>query len=96
MVNHTWGNCGQVVDKKIDGYFGCRVRRGKLYSRIIRFQHSIKIFNTASQTTFSQLALDSGYADQAHFIREFNEFSSLKPSQYFKKRNAPILPFVKH
>ncbi|MGH9769443.1 MAG: AraC family transcriptional regulator, partial [Blastocatellia bacterium] len=35
-----------------------------------------------------ELALACGYFDQAHFIHEFKEFSSLTPGQYLGLRTA--------
>lgn len=55
----------------------------KLFSRIIRFQHTLKYPVSHSLT---ERALSHGYADQAHFIRDFKSFSGINPKYYFKKQ----------
>jgi AraC-like DNA-binding protein len=54
----------------------------KLFSRLIRFQHSLRI-PTASDTSLTQLGLQAGYSDQSHFIRDFSAFAGITPKQYF-------------
>lgn len=56
----------------------------KLFSRIVRFQ---QVFTSMEQAPiepeWSQMAYDTGYFDQAHFINDFREFSGMSPSQFF-------------
>lgn len=52
----------------------------KYYSRIIRFQSTL----LTQFKSLTDLAYTFNYADQAHFIREFKEFSGLSPREYFK------------
>lgn len=54
----------------------------KLFSRIIRFQHANKILNSSKPNSLISVALSSGYYDQAHFCKEYKEFSGQTP---FKK-----------
>jgi AraC-like DNA-binding protein len=56
----------------------------KNFSRIIRFQQVFKLAAAAGSLT--QLALEAGYFDQAHFSREFRSFTGLSPRQYFNGR----------
>ncbi len=67
----------------------------KLYARIIRFHFAMHNYRQKEYESLSQLALDSGYSDQAHFIREFKQFSSLNPRRYFKEMESD-LAFVEH
>ncbi|AXY76357.1 AraC family transcriptional regulator [Paraflavitalea soli] len=53
----------------------------KLYSKITRFQHSLRLV-TQKDTSLTSIAYDSGYFDQSHFIREFKSFTGLTPSGY--------------
>lgn len=55
----------------------------KTYARITRFQDSIKAAQAGKTTTLTQLALNAGYYDQAHFIRDFREFAGQTPAQFF-------------
>ena len=43
-----------------------------------------------SDVDWAEAAMDLGYADQAHFVREFRAFSGLTPSEY--RRRAPADP----
>jgi AraC-like DNA-binding protein len=56
----------------------------KLYSRILRFKNSFLQYNDPSYT---KMALDLGYYDQAHFINDFKQFSGFSPRNY-----TPISP----
>jgi AraC-like DNA-binding protein len=53
----------------------------KLYSKINRFQHSLRLINR-KQHSLTSIAYDSGYADQSHFIKEFKSFTGITPSAY--------------
>lgn len=55
----------------------------KTLSRILRFQHVFNLAESQRFTSLTQLALEAGYYDQAHFIREFRDFSGMTPSAYF-------------
>lgn len=56
----------------------------KLYTRIIRFQHSLNEI-WMRKASLSDLANEQGYFDQAHFVKEFKAFSQLTPDK-MKKR----------
>lgn len=60
----------------------------KAFLRIIRFQKSIAEIETSRHVSWSQVALDSGYYDQAHFINDFRNFSGFTPQQYLESRGA--------
>lgn len=64
----------------------------KKFSTIVRFQQAIQSFE--KNDTLTALAYDSGYFDQAHFIREFQNFASLTPEQFFMKKLQPELSEV--
>jgi len=51
----------------------------KLYSRIIRFHYVKNMIKVRKDCSLISLALDSGYYDQAHFCREYKEFSGMTP-----------------
>ena len=55
----------------------------KVFSRIVRFQSSIKKASAYSFPNLTSLAYASGYSDQSHFIREFKSFSGINPKTYF-------------
>jgi AraC-like DNA-binding protein len=52
------------------------------YLRIIRFENAIYRF-AGSNRDLTELSLECGYYDQAHFNRDFKLFTGLTPNQYF-------------
>ncbi len=62
----------------------------KLYQRIVRFNHVLTEIKTFNYANWTSLALDCGYYDQAHFIREFREFSGFNPAKYLRDHSEYI------
>ena len=57
----------------------------KLYCRLLRFRRLLRDVALMPATDLTGVALDCGYYDQSHMIREFKAFSGLTPSAF---RNA--------
>jgi AraC-like DNA-binding protein len=55
----------------------------KLFMRLLRFEDVCNAYEQESQNTLSEIAHGMGYADQAHFNREFLAFSGLRPRAFF-------------
>jgi AraC-like DNA-binding protein len=53
----------------------------KLFSRIVRFQHVLTLLNSM-QMGLLDVAIRSGFYDEAHFIREFQQFAVTTPKQF--------------
>ena len=62
----------------------------KLFSRIQRFQRARTLIQQSPAPNWAVLAVDLGYFDQSHLIREFLEFSGLSPTDYLNRRNSLI------
>ncbi len=54
----------------------------KQLCRILRFRRALSQMRPVRRPDWAQLALDCGYYDQAHFIRDFREFSGYSPGRY--------------
>lgn len=54
----------------------------KRYARLRRFERAVKL--TRELGALSEVASVSGYADQAHFIREFRSFTGTTPRRYIQ------------
>ena len=54
----------------------------KLFSRIQRFQQTRTFIQQNLSPNWATVALDLGYFDQSHLIREFLEFSGFSPTEY--------------
>jgi AraC-like DNA-binding protein len=64
----------------------------KLFSRIQRFQQTRTVIQHNPSVNWADLAVDLGYFDQSHFIREFLEFSGLSPTDYMKRQKRFMEP----
>lgn len=62
----------------------------KLYCRIQRFQYAIKLAHQTDEVDWADLASASGYYDQSHMIRDFQEFCGMSPSAYLKQRGPHL------
>lgn len=62
----------------------------KTMARQLRFQHAVRHLSS-SAPDLAQIALNAGYYDQAHFNRDFREFSGITPTDYIRERRAGIL-----
>lgn len=60
----------------------------KLLARITRFEAAQRQIFGASGLSFTRLAHDLGYADQAHFSREFRAFARLSPGGFAAETRA--------
>jgi len=94
MSAHIVGCGGQVrvADLAFDAAMSARQLRRlfleqmgltpKHFCRVIRFRHSLPRLRGAPRGDWTQVALECGYYDQAHFIHEFREFSGYTPGEF--------------
>lgn len=54
----------------------------KKFASIVRFQNVLQI-NSKDKRSLSQIAIDSGYYDQSHFIHDFKSLTGLTPKAFF-------------
>ena len=52
----------------------------KALARIIRFQNLLRLVGEGALREWAHVALESGYSDQPHMVREFREFAGQSPS----------------
>lgn len=72
-----------VSERKLERLFQRHIGLSpKFYSRIIRFNHVFSMVQE-KQLSWSELALNTGYYDQSHFIKNFQEFTGEDPGKYF-------------
>jgi len=57
----------------------------KLFSRIERFQRVLAEVDPLPEPEWEQVALEHGYFDQSHLIRDFVEFSGFGPADYLRR-----------
>lgn len=54
----------------------------KAFCRVRRFQGVLEAVHRQKRVDWAQVALDSGYYDQAHFIHDFQDFAGMTPGAY--------------
>jgi AraC-like DNA-binding protein len=62
----------------------------KQYLKILRFQKVITSLENRRSNHWSEIARESGYYDQAHFIHDFKLFSGFTPGEYMKKKSGTL------
>jgi AraC-like DNA-binding protein len=74
-----------VSERTLQRLFGEHVGVSpKWMIRRYRLQEAATRMAAAEAVDWPQLALDLGYADQAHFIRDFKRIVGLAPAEYFR------------
>jgi AraC-like DNA-binding protein len=84
---------GQTPVNQIAAAIGCSPRQlerefrahaglsPKALARVIRFQNLLWLVGESTLRHWSSVALDSGYADQSHMVREFRELTGQSPTE---------------
>lgn len=62
----------------------------KVFCRVRRFQAAVNRAHRHGHPNWTELAIDCGYFDQAHFIHDFEEFSGLTPSAWAAQRTEHV------
>ena len=55
----------------------------KMFIRIVRFEHAMKVKNVSPDKSWAQIALECGYTDSSHLLKEFKLFGEFPPSNFF-------------
>ncbi|MFZ1699984.1 MAG: helix-turn-helix domain-containing protein [Pyrinomonadaceae bacterium] len=66
----------------------------KFYSRIVRLQGFLAAVRSSSQTDLLTTALQFGFYDQPHFVREFTGFAGKSPTAFFRDQNRMADAFI--
>ncbi|WP_258132567.1 helix-turn-helix domain-containing protein [Aliivibrio sifiae] len=59
----------------------------KYFERTARFQSTLRMQLNNADNNYVDIALDNGYYDQSHFIKEFRYFTGTSPKKYLTKEN---------
>ncbi|MBP6116429.1 MAG: AraC family transcriptional regulator [Neisseriaceae bacterium] len=73
------GYSSRYINKTFTEHFGLSPKQ---YCLIVRFQHTLQQLTQANPMSLTNLALEQGYADQSHFLREFKKFAALAPTKF--------------
>jgi AraC-like DNA-binding protein len=55
----------------------------KQFAKIIRLQATLKMISDNRFTSLTAVAYEGNYYDQAHFIKDFKEFTGMSPKQFY-------------
>lgn len=78
VLAQTTGTSERTLRRHCHEHFGYGA---KTLDRILRLQRFLAACRTDVQPSLSALALDAGYADQAHLTREARELTSMSPRE---------------
>lgn len=76
-----------VNERRLQRAFDAAVGIGpKQVMRVARFRSAAAMLSASPQESLARIAAACGYADQAHFTREFTEFAGLTPTAWRVER----------
>lgn len=83
----TLASDAAISSRQLERRFLAEIGVGpKLLSRILRFQQVFRAVD-ANETSWPLVAVDCGYYDQAHLIRDFRQFAQQTPSVLFAEQS---------
>lgn len=62
----------------------------KQLGKLIRFQTALKILLNQETETLTNIAYESEYYDQAHFIKDFKTFTGISPREFLGNENMTL------
>lgn len=62
----------------------------RAFQRLARFRSTLGGIDDAAEVGWAAFALEHGYCDQSHLIREFREHTGLSPSAYLRLRGPAL------
>lgn len=92
LIGYIYDNKGQVSIEelsKVTNYSSRNLRRIcesgiginlKLYCRIVRFQNMLNSIKDKHDLNWKSIALENGYYDQSHLVKEFKFFCGISPT----------------
>lgn len=64
----------------------------KVMHRIIRFNKLLETINQKKEIVWTDIVYETGYADQSHFIKDFQNFCGFNPSKYIQNGYNESIP----
>ena len=76
------------LERKFQKYIGTSPKK---LGKIVRLQSALNIIlNNSNTKNLTEIAYDSGYFDQAHFIKDFLEFTGSTPKKILENANLTL------
>ncbi len=84
----------KISERSLERYFKQHIGISpKLYSRINRFQSALESIRQTQFNKLTDIAYESDYFDQSHFIRDFREFAGTSPKKFKLHSNEIVSNF---
>lgn len=78
----------ELSQRRLIGLFAAEVGlTPKVFGRIIRFQHALARSRSTTEVDWAQLAVECGYYDQSHLVRDFVAFTGVGPDDYRRRHS---------
>ncbi len=81
-LTKKFGISERTLQRRFETYVGLSPKQ---FANIIRFQSSLSKINDSKNTHLTDIAYETGYFDQSHFIRQFKIFTKQKPFSFREK-----------
>lgn len=78
---------GRSLERMVKTHIGVSP---KIFFRISRFQNALDILRRKKSNSLCQLAYESNYFDQSHYIRDFRQFTGSAPREFILKADEQI------
>jgi AraC-like DNA-binding protein len=83
-----------VGERWLERAFARQIGYGpKTLARIVRLQHAVSLLQGGAAPSWTALAYDAGYADQAHLVREFRALAGVTPGAYAAERRVGFVQY---
>lgn len=74
--------------RKLERYFKIQVGISpKVYAQICRFKYTLQFLQANPTATWAHIAFESGFSDQPHLIKYFQEYLKVSPNNFVKLDN---------
>ena len=92
QTDHTleqWASLACLSLRQFERNFVTRVGISpKLFIRITRFEYAMKVKNESPDKSWAGIALECGYTDSSHLLKEFKEFAEFPPGRFYLKQTS--------
>lgn len=80
---------GWSAKRLIDGFREYTGLPPKAVARIVRFERTVEHIARHTDVAWTHRALQNGFCDQSHLIRDFVDFAGCTPTEYLRRRLPP-------
>jgi AraC-like DNA-binding protein len=85
ILSDKLSTTSKTLERKFSRYLG---KTPKQVIKLIRFQKVITDLSTIQYSNLTEYAYRNGYFDQAHFIKDFKEYSGYTPKEFIAKYSS--------